>query len=242
MSNIFGIVMSTYKRKDNSTLQKIIRSIDSINNQTYKNWKLFLIGDHYEDQEEFHKISQLLPKDKIIAINLPIAAEREGLKLTGNALWCSAGANASNTGIDLSLKEGITIHCHLDDDDEWLPTHLEILNFAYTNYSESVFVYTNALYTDRFGVTRTFPVDNVGCLLQYNNLIPRPEKLIHSSASWKLDKLSFRHRNVLEQGRIFPGDADMWERINRFCLSNDLKTLYIPITTVIKYDEAELLK
>lgn len=235
--NKFGIVMTTYMREDGSTFESIKKSIDSISKQTYKNWKLFLIGDNYINKKEFEIISKLLPEEKITAINLPFAAERDSGKFTGKALWCSAGANASNVGIEKSLVEGYNIHCHLDDDDEWLPYHLEMLNFGYTNFPESVFVYTNAFYTDRNKRSILFPTERVHEMLTYNNLPPRPEKLIHSTASWKLDKIPFRHENTIQQGRIFPGDAHMWERINIFCRRNNLKTLYIPITTVMKYSE-----
>lgn len=240
--NKYGIVVTTYKRKDNSSFQKLKRSIQSIERQSLNDWKLYLIGDHYEDEQEFNTISSFLPKEKITAINLPFAEERESGKFQGQSLWCSAGANASNVGISKSIEEGCQIHCHLDDDDEWLPYHLQTLDIGYTNYPDSVFVYTNAFYVDRNKIARLFPQENVPQLLRYDNLPPRPEKLIHSSASWKLDKIPFKHRNCIEQGRVFPGDADMWERINNHCKQNSLKTLYIPLTTVLKYDEAELLK
>jgi|688.fasta_scaffold27798_2 glycosyltransferase involved in cell wall biosynthesis len=242
MNNVFGIVMTTYYRKNGTSLQKITRAINSIKNQTYKNWKLFLIGDHYEDEQEFKQICSQLPAEKITAINLPIAVEREDARFDRHTLWCSAGANASNVGIEQTIRENILIHCHIDDDDEWLPFHLEILNIAYTNYPESVFVYTNAFYRDRTGYIRLFPEDNVPKLMQYNNLPPRPERLIHSTVSWRLNKIPFRHRNSIEQGRAYPGDADMWERINKYCVDNNLRTLYVPLTTVMKYDEAEMLK
>jgi len=238
----FGIVICTYYRKDGSSFLKVSRAIKSIENQTNKEWKIFLIGDHYENEEEFKKITQLLPEEKITAINLPFAAERESGLFSGNSLWCSAGANASNAGIEQSVKEEYDIHCHLDDDDIWLPNHLETLQLAYDNMPEAVFVYTNALYTDRGGHTTRYPVEQVSNEIFYNNLMPRPEKLIHSSASWKLKVFPFRHRNTMEQGRIFPGDADMWERINLFCRQNNLKTIYVPITTVVKFDEASILK
>jgi glycosyltransferase involved in cell wall biosynthesis len=238
----FGIVICTYYRKDGSSFSKVSRSIESIKEQTNKNWKIFLIGDHYENEEEFKKISQLLPEEKITAINLPFAAERESGLFFDNSLWCSAGANASNVGIQKSIEEDFEIHCHLDDDDIWEKNHLEVLQSVYDNMPESVFVYTNALYTDRNNITRAFPPENISKNLFYNNLMPRPERLIHSSASWKLNSIPFRHRNTIEQGRVFPGDADMWERINLYCKEKNLKTVYVPVTTVIKFDEASILK
>lgn len=235
--NNFAVVITTFKRDDGSTFSSIKKSIESLKNQTYKNWKLFLIGDNYSDHEEFQSIVDLLPKDKITAINLPFAKERDSGNFSGRALWCSAGANASNVGIEKSIEEGFKYHCHLDDDDEWKPYHLEILNLGYTNYPESVFVYTNAYYVDRNNRALLYPTENVSKMLEYDNLPPRPEKLIHSTVSWDLQKIPFRHRNVIEQGRIFPGDADMWERIGSYCKQNNLKTLYIPLTTVMKFSE-----
>ena len=235
--NKFAIVITTYKRKDGTSFNKLKKSINSLLNQNYKNWKLFLIGDNYEDKKEFERISQIVPPEKITAINLPYAAERDSGKFSGKALWCSAGANASNVGINESVKQGFDIHCHLDDDDEWLPFHLDILNVGYSSFPESVFVYTNAYYVNRNNVARLFPTENVSKMLAYDNLPPRPEKLIHSTASWRLNKIPFRHENTIEQGRVFPGDAHMWQRINKYCKQNKLKTLYIPITTVMKYSE-----
>ena len=234
--NKFGVVIVTYKRQNGTTFDKISRAIKSLNAQTYKDWKLFLIGDNYNDKQEFQKIVDLLPPDKITAINLPFAAERESGKFSGHSLWCSAGANASNVGMEQSLKEGYNIHTHLDDDDIWREFHLDTLNFGYNNFPEAVYVYTNAYYKDRHNSEKLFP-QFYNPYIEYNNFPPKPESLIHSAASWKLDKIPFRHRNVLEQGRDFPGDADMWERINKYCQEEDLKTLYIPITTVIKDSE-----
>ena len=233
----FGIVMTTYHRPDGSTYEKIKKSIQSITSQTFSDWRLYLIGDHYTDYEEFDKICSLVPESKITAINLPFAAERESGKFTGHALWCSAGKNASNTGILKSIEEGCEFHCHLDDDDEWLPHHLDTLNYAYNNFNEAVFIYTNSTYLGRL-----MPPFVVSPLLEYDNLPPAPEKLVHSSVSWRLDKIPLLHRDTIEQGRVFPGDADMWERIGNYCRDKGLKTLYVPITTVLKEDEKSMLK
>jgi hypothetical protein len=136
------------------------------------------------------------------------------------------------------MKENnIFHHCRLDDDDYWLPNYLQLINCGYTMFPESVYVYTNALY-----IGRTFPFENVSPLLKYDNLPPRPEKVIQSSVSWRLDKIPLMPRTCLEQGRVFPGDADLWERMGLFFKDNNLKTLYIPLTTVIKDSEGYQMK
>lgn len=242
MSTTFYVCITTYQRANSLTISKISRAIQSVINQTYKNWKIVISGDGYKDEKEFNHILSLVPKEKLLFSNLNEQYEKNVLNLVGQSLWCSGGAMATNVGIDIVAADGGSIRCHLDDDDEWLPYHLEMLNIAYTNYPESAFIYTNAFYTDRNGYTRLFPEDNVPKLMQYNNLPPRPERLIHSSVSWNINKIPLKYKNVIEQGRVYPGDADMWQRINKYCLDNKLKTLYVPLTTVLKYTEAEILK
>lgn len=228
MNITYGILVKSYKRKNGSSPEYVKRCFDSIMNQTYKNFKVFFIGDKYEDEQEFQNLCSLIPEEKIIAVNLPVAAERDDPRLTGRALWCSAGANAAKFGMNLMKENNIFHHCRLDDDDYWLPNHLQLINSGYTMFPESVYVYTNALH-----LGRTFPLENVSPLLAYDNLPPRPEKVIQSSVSWRLDKIPLMPRTCLEQGRVFPADADLWQRMGLFFKDNNLKTLYIPLTTTV---------
>jgi cellulose synthase/poly-beta-1,6-N-acetylglucosamine synthase-like glycosyltransferase len=238
----YGVLIKTYKREDGSTPSYLTRCLESVLSQNYENYKIFLIGDKYEDQEEYDRLSSLVPTEKLVAINLPVAPERDDPNLKGKALWCSAGAHAAKYGMNLMKEHGIVHHCRLDDDDYWLPNHLQILNQGYTMFPEAVYIYSNALYTDPSGHTRTFPTEKVSPLLRYDNLPPRPEKVIQSAASWRLDKIPIMPRTVLEQGRIYPGDADLWQRMSLFFKKNNLKTLYMPLTTVIKDSEGYQIK
>lgn len=238
----YGILIKTYKRKNGLSPRYVERCLKSVLKQSYNNFKIFLIGDKYEDEEEFQTFCDMVPEDKLVSVNLEVAAERDNPELTGVALWCSAGANASKFGMNLMREHGIFHHCRLDDDDYWLPNHLETINMGYTLLPESVYVYTNALYTNPHNVTRTFPTENVSPLLRYDNLPPRPEKLIQSAASWRLDKIPLMPRTALEQGRVYPGDADLWQRMGVYFKENNLKTVYIPLTTVIKDSEGQQFK
>lgn len=238
----FGVLIKTYQRKNRKSAEYVKRCLESVLGQTYDNYKIFLIGDKYENDEEFENFISMVPQSKIAAVNLSVAAERDNPELQGKALWCSAGVNAAKYGMNLMKEKGIFHHCRLDDDDYWLPNHLEMLNQGYTMFPESVYVYSNALYTDPHGNTRTFPPENISPMLRYNNLPPRPERVIQSAASWRLDKIPIMPRTVLEQGRVYPGDADLWQRMRVYFNENNLKTLYIPLTTVIKDSEGYQMK
>ena len=50
MKNL-GIVISTYQRPDGKTPELLTRTLNAINNQTYTNWKVYLIGDNYNNQK-----------------------------------------------------------------------------------------------------------------------------------------------------------------------------------------------
>ena len=52
----FGIVISTYYRKDNTTKFYLTRALNSIFNRTYQNFKIYLIGDRYENEKEINEI------------------------------------------------------------------------------------------------------------------------------------------------------------------------------------------
>lgn len=233
----FYVCIATYPRKDGSTPEKIARCLRSVALQTYTNWKVVLVGDGYRDRGEFQKIVDLVEPGKIIFENSDLGYEREVLKLTGPDLWKSGGTYAVNRSLKLARSDILDdekVYCHLDDDDCWAGNHLETLNTGYTMFPESVFVYTKASF--RGGV---LPRENVG--LHYDNLPPRPSNTVHSSVSWRIPTVPLDYRNTLEQARSYPGDADMWERMAEFCKANNLKTLHMPVATVMKFDEGTIL-
>ena len=118
MKNL-GIVISTYQRPDGKTPELLTRTLNAINNQTHTNWKVYLIGDNYTDQKEFETLSKIIPQDKILAINLPVAVERNRYPKVGWELWYSGGANATNIGIEFSINEDYHYVCHCDHDELW---------------------------------------------------------------------------------------------------------------------------
>ena len=100
-----GIVIATYQRKDGSTPKYLTRALDSVFNQTYKNFKIYLIGDRYEDNEEINNIVSKYDSSRLEFKNLSIAKERDFYD-NKNALWSYGGVNAINIGVGLCLSEG----------------------------------------------------------------------------------------------------------------------------------------
>jgi len=118
----FAVIIKTYRRKDGKTPFLLKRSIDSVMNQTHKDFKLFIIGDKYENDKEILKI---IPKNAYYE-NLPIAYERD--KYTGLRLWCCGGNKCNIHAHKKALAEGFDYICVLDHDEWWGKNHLSLFN------------------------------------------------------------------------------------------------------------------
>ena len=138
-----GIVITTYQRFDGSTPSLLKRAIESVKNQTHQDYTLIVIGDKYEDNNEFENICKNSDlKDKIVYENLPYAKEREKYPVGSQELWSAGGVNARNHGIEVGLKLGLTYICHLDHDDYWHPQHLEVINYTIEETKDASFINT----------------------------------------------------------------------------------------------------
>ena len=60
-----SVVISTYMRADNKSPFFLKRAIDSVFSQTHKDFKIFLIGDRYENQDEINNLVSNYPQDKL---------------------------------------------------------------------------------------------------------------------------------------------------------------------------------
>lgn len=220
----FGITIPTYWRPDGSTAANLAVVLHSILNQSYQDWKVYLIGDRYEHDDEFWELADIIPAEKRYAVNLTYAAERDA-GIRGEALWHCGGAHANNVAIARQRADDIPVTCHLDDDDCWFNNHLKTLADVYQQLPEAVFVYTSA-----WQGGREYPSTKAG-ILDYNNTeIAGGGALIHSSASWRLDKMPLKYRQTQHCG----ADNDLWDRLSVYCKEHNYKTVFAPKVTLTK--------
>jgi glycosyltransferase involved in cell wall biosynthesis len=211
----FSIVITTYQRRDGSTPFYLKRAIDSVFNQDYNGFKILVIGDRYEDNEEFLKICSMYDQSKIYYENLPIAHERDKYE-DKNLIWKHAGCYANNYGVDKALEMGYEYVCHLDHDDFWEKNHLSSLKNVIEK-TEAIWLCTKS----KYGNTTILPHENFdGDFIEF---YPIPEGVIRSSVCINYKKLPLRYRNEYEETGIsnFPGDADFWNRISFYMKEND---------------------
>lgn len=228
----FGIVMATYKRNDGSTPSKISESLASINKQTYKNYKVFLIGDKYTDNIEFESFKQYLPPEKLEVENLPIAWERDNCKIRAN-LWTVGGAHAMNQGLRKIRHQNIRYYCHLDDDDYWHPNHLYNIACVYEKFKVD-FVTTLGILGDHI-----LPHYNG---FHINNYIPRGGTCFHSSQSWNIDTIPFEYTTVSDfsqEQQMPPADSQMLSQIGESVRKNLIKSFVIQFISCFRKTEGD---
>lgn len=245
----FAVVITTYKKGDGSTPKLISRALQSVLNQTYQNYKIFLIGDKYEDEEEFFSFKNIIPSEKLYIENLSIAVEREKYNNPSWELWWSGGLNAMNYGADLALKEDFTHVCFLDHDDTWETNHLELINKV-LNISNPSLIFTQGWYNNsKFPSLESHQERN----LQINPnsyyeltpeikaypSIPYECSFIKSSTCIDFSQVKLRFRDRLaETGIGGPADADLWMRIRDLVINQQIQpSIFINDLTVINGGE-----
>ena len=234
----FSIVMATYCRKNGKTPQYLKKSIESIISQTYKNWDLIIIGDKYEPESEILKIvddyKSKLTNNNIIYLKNQ-KPERDYIIDRAN-LWCCAGATAMNIGLKYTRDNGYTHYCHLDDDDYWLPTHINELNKVYSKYENCVFSNTQSTY-----INSVLPRNNEVNEIYPNNRMPLSGYVIHSSFSFRSDIIPYYYFTQFEPiGIYLPSDANMLDNIHTFIKENNQYcSIYIPKLTCYHDTESE---
>jgi glycosyltransferase involved in cell wall biosynthesis len=225
----FSIIITTYQRKDGSTPKFLKRALDSVFAQEFQDFKIFVIGDKYENNNEFIDICSSYNSDKIYYENLPIAVERD--KYTDKWLiWKYGGCSANNYAINKSIEMGYDYVCHLDHDDEWDVNHLSSLKYAIEK-TGALWLCTKSLYVNNLVYPR---INSHEELIEF---YPIPEGLIHSSVCMNFKEIPLRYRNVYEETGVsgLPGDADMWFRMSEYlkninkpgCLINKITCKHI---------------
>jgi glycosyltransferase involved in cell wall biosynthesis len=226
-----AVVIPTYKRNDGKSEVVIERALESVFNQTHKDFKVYVIGDKYEGDEELIKIINKYDSNKIVYHNLEVAKERD-FYTDKWVLWSYGGVNARNYAIDLVLNDGYEYICPLDHDDWYLPNHLEEINKCIKT-TGAEWVCTKSTY----GNTNKF-LPEIVSNQEYIEFHPRSSRLIHSSVCMNFKKIPLKYRDIYEETQKLglPADADLWERTREFIIQNNLKSYHINKLTC-RHDE-----
>lgn len=230
-----AVKIATYQRPDGLSPVYLKRALNSIKNQTFKDYKVFLIGDRYENNDEFIEIAEsIIDSDKIYYENLPFAEERDRYIDNKWAIWSYGGVNASNHVIDISLSQGYEYICHLDHDDTWEPDHLSSISNIITKTS-SPFIFTKS----KYGLYGLSVLPDITSSEDVIEIKPYYATLIHSSVCINFKKIPLRYRDIFKETGIvgYPSDGDLWNRISEWITVNNMKSYFINKITCIHDEE-----
>ncbi len=240
-TKLFAVIIATYKRPDDSTKTHITNVANMLSAQICQDFHVFLTGDDYEDEDEFWALVNLFPKDKITAKNLDTSFRKDTFRLVFNK-WACGGMIARFHGLKEAISQGYQFYAHLDDDDMWSETHLQLFKDTFQKLPEVDFMYTRSTY--RGGIT--LPRKEVVITeITYDNLKPTPGHLVNSSSCINLKApiiydiigafmtrfaliKKFQSGEVAEF-QLSPFDMEKWLTIRDKC-----KCVFLPDTTCHK--------
>jgi glycosyltransferase involved in cell wall biosynthesis len=226
----FGVKMVTCNREKWKPMREIVtETIQSVSTQTYPHWRLYLIGDRYEPEEEFRALAGILPPEKVVAYNLKgHRTEREVFRHPWHVIQV-AGNTASNFCLDLMENTGVRYVACLDDDDLWQPDHLESLRKGLIEFPHPALVCTMANFRNEKILPKweRMPDGSIKVRTLYNNVV-------HSSVAWNMRRLPLRYRRrVIECAWAAEyADADMWQQMEKRCKEAEYPVTVVPKITV----------
>jgi hypothetical protein len=253
----FGICITTYKidsggRQKYMSTEKVLReSLQSIKDQSWSEWKVYIMGDGYPEDEwpEIEKLAKsIIPKEKLWMDNMKTPGERD--KYEGSIPHLTGGNTAANRIIDQMKSDGVKYFARLDHDDAWRADHLKTHAQAYTQFPDVVYCLTQARKkrTSSNGGSYMYLPEKGKYVTEENNYTLGLGGQCHSAMTWAMEPLKYiKYRTWDKQkttqpkrNECFPGDWDNTERIKRIVEDegNDHKMVYVPKLTV-KYRNSE---
>jgi glycosyltransferase involved in cell wall biosynthesis len=250
-----GIVIATHKidnsrSKYMSTPEVLKECLESISNQSYKNWKVFIVGDCYEGDEEIQKVMKECVGSQYEYHNLSSPGERD-TDIPANEKKITRGSRAWNKGISMAESAGMDIIAKIDHDDKWKPNHLISLAKAYTQYPKAAFVYTKSAKKPVGGGTSKkilyYPNGVNIKSVEEDNHFAQAGNASHSAVSWRLlpGIKGIRYRDAAQQKStepkrtsVMPVDADIYSLIKARIKDKEYNYVYVPELTSL-YRNAE---
>jgi glycosyltransferase involved in cell wall biosynthesis len=225
-----AVVIATFQRPDGATPRYLERTLLSVDNQTFKDYHVYVVGDAYINEAELRQVvSRHL---NTTCFNLDHSPERERYGFANMNIWHTGGNTAANKGVDLALADGYDYICHLAHDDIWLPNHLALINEVIEAH-QPVFICTMSTYA---GPQRYLP-DNVQETHAVVPFYPIPCGIVASAVCVKYRVTALRVTDrLLIDGVPYPSDAYLWA-----CLEKEMKATgregYLITTITCHHDE-----
>lgn len=255
----FGIVMATHDmtggranktRAQHMTTPGVLKeALNSVKAQKFKNWKIYLTADKYDNDEEIKSvIKDTIPDNQIQYKNRSTPGERDNKNWSTKQIRFTAGCGALNDSLSMAKKDGCDYIVRIDHDDKWAPNHLELIAKAYSQFPDLGFVFTRSKkkVTARNTDKKIFMQPQKDYELKLNNKGYGPNDTSHSAVSWRpsiTGDLTYRNpdqqKNTAPKlkgaptgsGGVLPADWDMFKRVMNNVRDKKKNYMYIPKVT-----------
>lgn len=225
-----AVCISTYYKSD-MFIDKFAKTLESVFNQTYSDFKVFITGDNYSEENKLIDVLNRFPKDKIIYKNLKVATERQ-YHPTKEFIWMYGGVNAFNRCIDMAIDNGYDYIAHLDHDDIWYNNHLQELATG-IEITGADFICTRGIQTNFAHLPILLPTEE-----KYVKFYPIYNGILHSTVCINFNKIPLRYEdlflttNEVNKETSLAGDSYMWERCRKYIIKNGLRSFCVNTLTM----------
>jgi glycosyltransferase involved in cell wall biosynthesis len=200
-----AIIIATYQRLDGKSPMYLERTLDCIDRQTFRDYKIYLIGDAYRDDAELKAIAKR--HVGVVCVNLVRSVERDRYGVGNMNIWCAGGVTAVNKGIEMALADGYEYICHQAHDDVWEMNHLEVIN-RMVEERKPIFCCTSATYLGAH-ILPGLPITN-----EMLPFYPIDGGIVASVTCVKYTDTKIRVMDRLHvEGIQSPCDAYLWEQL-----------------------------
>jgi hypothetical protein len=232
-----AIVIATYYRKNESTKKNLIKMFNFLNNQTYKDFKIFITGDGYEKEEELFEIC-----NKYNNLNISVSNNKKHLRNTfkiKHNKWTCGGMMARLSSLKRAIDEKYDYYLHLDDDDIWTNNYIEEYIKVINKFPTIAFISCKSKYKKIILPREHHKIK----VLKPNNWTPKPENSVHST--WcinlniignliiklyekRLQKIIDIENNKIKEIKFNPFDAIILNNIHNLKNKNKINCILIP--------------
>ena len=241
----FAICMATYDRANGKSKQYLEKCLGALVNQNYQNFKVFIVGDKYENEAEFLELVKIIPAEKLYFENLKVAVERENIQ-DKYSRWKVGGVTAMNRAVQVATEQNFKYILHADDDDFWDLTRLSVLNETIKRFPDAIFLYHYSTHPVRVKL----PKENLQPeQIYYNNLIPRASNAVHATFCINYSMIesffmkTFDPQNPTAVHYLKCGDEQKIDKVVSMIQQYpSMYVLFIPMLLCFKDEEAEANK
>ena len=244
-----SVIIATYQRKNGNSVLYLKNMFKILEAQTYKDFKVFIVGDSYENNTEFENLCKSYNGD-IYYSNSDVHF-RNCFNIKKN-MWSSGGINARLIGIEKAISENYDYYFHLDDDDYWEPNHIE-------NYINTINKYNGKL---DFIVSKS-EFFNIVLPRAYvhneniNNFIIKPCDIVHASwcinlktigndfINWYKERINIINNFINKKYKEYylePFDSIILGKLNKLQKEKKINVICLKTITCKKKTEGEILE